>query len=206
MLNKYFVASYKIIVAAVVLVAVITQLQFGLDNIGGFQVANFLSFFTIESNILGAIMFLISALFALRGKVHSHNLDILRGATTLYMVITGIVYVLLLSGLEESLQTPIPWVNFVLHYAFPVVAFLDWLVDRPVFKITLKQGLIWLIFPIAYAIYSLIRGAIVGWYPYPFLNPVIEGGYGKVAVVSALIAIGAYALTVALTATPIKKR
>jgi len=141
----------------------------------------------------------------LRGKV-SQNLDMWRGASTLYMVITGIVYALLLSGLEESLQTPIPWVNFVLHYAFPVIVLLDWFIDRPAYKITLKQGLVWLIFPIAYAIYSLIRGAMTGWYPYPFLNPVIEGGYLKIVVVSIFIAIGAYGLTAALTAVPIQKR
>jgi len=27
----------------------------------------------------------------------------------------------------------------------------------------------------------LARGAIVGWYPYPFLNPANVGGYGGVA-------------------------
>ena len=205
MLNKGFIAGYKVVAAGVVLAAIFTQLSFGLNNIGGFNATNFFSFFTIESNTLASIVFLFSAYFILRGKV-SHGLDMWRGASTLYMVITGIVYVLLLSGLEESLQTPIPWVNFVLHYAFPVVVLLDWFIDRPAYKITLKQGLVWLIFPIAYAIYSLIRGVMNGWYPYPFLNPVIEGGYIKVAVTSLLIAVGAYGLTVALTAVPTKKR
>lgn len=204
-MSKYFIVLYKVVAAAIVLTAIITQLSFGRSNIGGFNISNFFSFFTIESNVLASIVFLFSAYFTLSGKV-SHHLDAWRGASTLYMVITGIVYALLLSGLEESLQTPIPWVNFVLHYAFPVVVLLDWFIDRPVFKITLKQGLVWLIFPVAYAIYSLVRGAMIGWYPYPFLNPVTEGGYAKVAIVSLLIAIGAYGLTAALTAVPIKKR
>lgn len=205
MLSKNFAAAYKAIIAAVVIAAVVTQFSFSSINVGGFSASNFFSFFTIESNILAVIMFLISAYFTLRGKV-SHNLDIWRGASTLYMIITGIVYVLLLSGLEESLQTSIPWVNFVLHYAFPVAVLLDWFIDRPVFKITLKQGLLWLTFPIAYAVYSLIRGAITSWYPYPFLNPIIEGGYVKIAIVSCMIAIGAYGITLMLTAVPTKKR
>lgn len=198
-------ATYKVVISLIVLAAIATQFSYSSTNVGGFNATNFFSFFTIESNILAMVIFLFSAYFTLRGKV-SHNLDIFRGASTLYMIITGIVYALLLSGLEESLQTSVPWVNFVLHYAFPVVVLLDWFIDRPVFKITLKQGLIWLIFPIAYATYSLIRGAMTGWYPYPFLNPIIEGGYIKVAITSLLIAVGAYGLTVALTAVPIKKR
>jgi hypothetical protein len=27
-----------------------------------------------------------------------------------------------------------------------------------------------LVFPVAYAIYSLVRGGLTGWYPYPFLD------------------------------------
>lgn len=204
MLNKNFITLYKLVVAGVVLGAIVTQLSFGLNNIGSFDVTNFFSFFTIESNILAVLAFLVSSYFVFRGKV-SRNLDMFRGATTAYMVITGIVYVLLLAGLEETLQTPIPWVNFVLHYAFPVIALADWFIDRPTFTITLKQGLVWLIFPIAYAAYSLIRGAIIGWYPYPFLNPIIEGGYVKVIIICGLIAVGAYGLTAALTAVRPRK-
>lgn len=38
------------------------------------------------------------------------------------------------------------------------------------------------VFPLAYVVYSLARGASIGWYPYPFLNPAIVGGYGGVAL------------------------
>lgn len=37
------------------------------------------------------------------------------------------------------------------------------------------------ILPLLYLIYLLVRGAVVGWYPYPFLNPVAVGGYGVVS-------------------------
>jgi hypothetical protein len=29
----------------------------------------------------------------------------------------------------------------------------------------------WLIYPVLHLVYTLIRGAIVGFYPYPFFNP-----------------------------------
>ena len=53
-----------------------------------------------------------------------------RGAATLYMAITGMIFSLLLSGAD--VQTPIPWVNSTLHYVFPLFIVIDWLVDRSV--------------------------------------------------------------------------
>ena len=40
----------------------------------------------------------------------------------------------------------------------------------------------WKIYPLVFPVYTLIRGAIVGFYPYPFLNPASAGGYGGVAL------------------------
>ncbi|HEV7453765.1 MAG TPA: Pr6Pr family membrane protein, partial [Candidatus Saccharimonadales bacterium] len=163
-----------------------------------FNPVNFLSFFTIESNILAAIVLLAAGSFALCGK-QSARLDMLRGAAFLYMTITGIVYTLLLSGQEESLQTAIPWVNSVVHYIMPAVVFADWFITPPVKRISFKAACFWLIFPILYLAYSLIRGPIVQWYPYPFLDPAGHG-YGGIAVVGigimacalALVAVGSW--------------
>ena len=54
-----------------------------------------------------------------------------RNAAVLYMAITGVVFALLLSGLQEDLQTSASWVDFVVHKLMPVVLVADWLVDRP---------------------------------------------------------------------------
>jgi len=53
-----------------------------------------------------------------------------------------------------------------------------------------KQGIIWLIFPFAYLVYSLIRGAFYNWYPHPFLN-LLTFGYSKV-VLNSLILIAVF--------------
>ncbi len=45
-----------------------------------------------------------------------------------------------------------------------------------------KQLPVWFIFPLGYLLYSLIRGPIAHWYPYPFLNPDKAGGYGGVGI------------------------
>ena len=42
-------------------------------------------------------------------------------------------------------------------------------------RIGTGQLLLLLIFPAAYLIYTMVRGSILGWYPYPFLNPAKVG-------------------------------
>ncbi len=123
----------------------------------------------------------------------------LRGANTLNMVVVGVVFSLLLSGLDGDL-TAVPWDNTVLHYIIPVVVALDWLFISSKTKITFKQGIVWAIFPMLYVLYSLVRGHLVNWYPYPFLNAA-EQGYLRVLIVCTAITLGAFVLIYAIAKT-----
>jgi hypothetical protein len=174
---RKFRLYYKIVIALVVFAAVSTQFVHGMQ-FSTFNPANFFSFFTIESNIFGAVILLLSAV------VPGKKLAYWRGAATLHMAITGVIYAILLSGAD--VQTPIPWVNAVLHYAFPVALLLDWLIDRPPRRISWKSSLVWLAYPLIYTIYSLVRGHFTAWYPYPFLN-VTQHGYMQVLITSLAI-------------------
>lgn len=184
------VSLIRIALALLTFTAIITQLCSTLEL--GRSVSNFFSFFTIESNIIAGTLFAIVGIGGILGAKRG-QLDYLRGAATLYMTMTGIIYVLLLSGNEVSLQTTIPWVNMVLHYVMPVAVLIDWLIRPPVKRITYRSALYWMIFPVAYFIYSLIRGAIIGWYPYPFINPALNG-WPTMILTCIIILIGVFAL------------
>lgn len=171
-----------------VLVAIGVQLITTIHN--GNSIINFFSFFTIESNILAALVMLIVGFGALAGAKAYRTFAFIRGAATLYMVITGIVFALLLAGLEQRLQVTVPWINVVLHYIMPIVMLVDWLLFPPKFAFTFRQTLLWLIFPLLYLVYSLVRGSLVGWYPYPFLD-VSQVGWVSVVIMSIMIAVGA---------------
>jgi hypothetical protein len=183
---------YKLVLAAVVIAAVIVQLMHGLQS-PTFSIANFFSFFTIESNIIGAIILLLST------AVSGRKLDYWRGAATFYMTITGVIYVVLLSGAD--VQTPLPWVNAVLHYIFPVALLIDWVIDRPRQKLLLRKSLLWLLLPMAYAAYSLVRGHFVHWYPYPFIN-VDKLGYASILLNCLIIAPGLLVLALIIVYIP----
>lgn len=187
MRGNALVAPYRVAGAVLILVAIGYQMSVSIAK-GGFAPVDFFSFFTILSNLLTALALLVAA-FARP----SRGVDLLRGATVVYMVTTFLVVVILLSGAD--LQLAVPWVDVVLHKLMPVVVVLDWLLIPPRRHLGVSQSLTWLAFPIVWLAYTMIRGAIVGWYPYPFLNPAGPGGGGAVAATVAIIAVGMVALT-----------
>lgn len=178
--KRQFLIGARLFFAALNIAAILTQLLYSSQYALSFNIVNFFSFFTILANVFVSIVFVVSALYLAQGRRPSPADDVLRGASVLYMVVTGIVYALLLSGIDVDLS--LPWVNLQLHYIMPIVVILDWLYQPQLSKLTVRRTVPWLIFPAIYLVYSLVRGPIVGWYPYPFLNPDTAGGYGGVAL------------------------
>lgn len=187
-------ALFRFFFAALCLAAIASQFAYNVANIEDYKPGNFFSFFTIESNIIATVAFAVAGWFAWHGR-SPRWLELLRGGATMYMAITGIIYSLLLSNIQ--VDTAVPWVNVVLHYTMPTVLVIDWLVDLPQRRISVRESFIFLVFPVLYLAYSLIRGPIVDWYPYPFLDPRIDG-YGQVAVMSVLVAVVAFVLALVI--------
>jgi hypothetical protein len=150
---------------------------------------NYFCYFTILSNICATLVLLAGAaegLLPIARRSGFRVPDALRGAATLYMAITGLVYVVALSSYTD-LQT-IPWTNDVVHHVMPLVMLADWLIVPPRSRIPADRAAAWLIFPIAYLVFTLIRGPIARWYPYPFVDPT-RHGYAHVAVSCLLVAV-----------------
>jgi hypothetical protein len=178
--KRLFLIGARLFFAVLNVAAIVTQLTYSSQYTISFSLTNFFSFFTILSNVFATIVFVISAYYLAVGRKPSVADDVLRGASVLYMVLTGIVYSLLLSNVDVDLT--LPWVNLQLHYIMPIVVLADWLYQPQRSKLTIKKITPWLVFPALYLIYTLVRGPIVNWYPYPFLDPAQAGGYGGVAL------------------------
>lgn len=190
MTKRYFISSIRIALAILTLAAVGYQLLYNASG-ATFNPVNFFSFFTIQSNILAAAILIVAGVWG-RGGSSNALFDALRGAATLFMVMTGVIYVLLLSNNQVAVQTTIPWVNLVLHYVMPVAVFADWLVNPPA-KMRVATAASWLLYPVLYVAYSFTRGAAIGWYPYPFLD-VAELGYAEALANCAFISVGVLGL------------
>jgi hypothetical protein len=166
---------FRAVVGIVVLVAIAYQAWLIIGS-GLFRPLRFFAFFTILSNIFGALVWLWLA--ARYRQARTRTDDLLRGAATLYLVMTFVVVVVLLQGAELSLSNPT--VDAVVHKLFPILAVIDWIIDPPETDLRMRDVALWLIFPLVWLGFTLVRGAVDGWYPYPFLDP-DNGGYRSVA-------------------------
>ena len=140
--------------------------------------SNLFSYFTVLSNVFGAGVLLVG--------VFRPVPDVVRGAAALYLGMTGLVFALLLSGVDVGALEP--WQNAVLHQLLPVVLVADWLLVPPGRGFPVMRSLWWLVFPAVYLVYTLVRGSIVDWYPYPFVDP-RPRGYQHVITMSVGIAV-----------------
>jgi hypothetical protein len=154
--------------------------QFGIHLREGFNPVNFFSYFTNLSNLFLAYILVTGALNLWRNRKPTPGQELARGASVVYIAVVGIVFSILLR--EVELGALRPWINTLLHYINPIVGVADWFIDPPQNRISLRASRVWLVFPVAYLVYTLLRGAVVSWYPYPFLNPATVGGYGAVAL------------------------
>jgi hypothetical protein len=164
-------------------------------------VVNFFSYFTIESNLAAAILFIVAAAWAWR---HGHGaaqepawISTLFACVSTYMITTGLVYNLLLRPIENP-DTRIGWANELLHVICPLFLLLDALVAPHRRPVPWKVIPAIVSYPLVWAVYTLIRANHVSdpvtgtawWYPYPFLDPNLQGGFGGVVFYIVAIAIG----------------
>lgn len=189
-MSKPIIAAYRVGFAALTLAAIVYQAWVLIDA-GTFAPLNFFSYFTIQSNLIAALVFLVGA--ARWRAAPDRDWALVRGGAVVYMTVTLVVFNLLLAGAD--VDTANAWVNTVVHRLFPIVVIADWLIAPPGHRIPARDSLVWLVYPVLWLAYTMVRGPIAGWYPYPFLDPA-NGGYGTVAV----YIVGIFAFGTALCA------
>ncbi|HEV7779817.1 MAG TPA: Pr6Pr family membrane protein [Chitinophagaceae bacterium] len=146
-------------------------------------VVNFFSYFTVLCNILVALTLTVS----LTGPGSFFSRVTVQSAITVYIFIVGLVYNLVLRGVWKPQGLQLVTDN-ILHVAVPLLFVVYWVAFTPRRVLQWKDILPWLIFPGLYLVYSLIRGPIAEWYPYPFLD-LSRFGWGKVLINSVFITL-----------------
>ncbi|WP_345375984.1 Pr6Pr family membrane protein [Frondihabitans cladoniiphilus] len=177
-------AGLRLVAATAIVVAVVAQWSRSLES-PDYAFANFFGYFTIQSNLLLAVAFVLVAAFGLRRLVQPGWLVAFRGATTTYIATTGVVYNLLLAGAPASDFT-VAWSNDIVHKWIPLYAVLDWILTGDRTRILGKRLWFFLIYPIAWLVVVLLRGQ--SFVPYPFLD-VVKLGAGTVALYCVAIAV-----------------
>jgi hypothetical protein len=145
----------------------------------------YFGFFTILTNILVTVSLTMVYLKGISEKGHFLTRPKTLTATAVYITIVGLVYnvILRFQWAPEGLAKI---ADELLHSLMPVLFIFFWVKFVPKQNIQWKNILPWLIYPLLYLIYSLVRGSVVQWYPYPFVD-VTALGYSKVFVNSAMV-------------------
>ena len=147
------------------------------------RIIRVLSFFTIQSNLLSGV---VSAQLAARPDRDGPAWRPLRLAALVGITVTGIVYSTVLAAIHQPNGAAQIAINTIVHYVVPVMMVLGWLAFGPRPRVD-RTSVLWsLLFPALWLGYTLVRGAIWHWYPYPFLD-VTTHGYPRVILNAALV-------------------
>ena len=161
--------------------AVAMQYWFLISGPGGADIGStvrFFSFFTILTNVLAALALLAPVLAPRSALGQFLARPSVRTIIAAYIILVGMVYYLLLRGLSHREGWPL-FFEELLHYVTPPLFVMDWLAFVPKRKLGASVGLAGIWFPVAYIAWTLVHGAVTGWYPYPFVD-VADLGYGQV--------------------------
>ena len=129
----------------------------------------FFSYFTILCNLLVGL----SCTFALVGQDSRcgrfFGAARVRGAVALYIAVTGGIYIFVLRTLWAPQGAQ--WLaDVMLHYATPLLYLVSWSAWLRFGRLEWTDALRWLLFPLAYMLWTLLRGAWLHDYPYPVVN------------------------------------
>src|SRR5690606_20959535 len=191
---RLVVVALRFAAVVLALAAVLAQFRRSLELWGQLgapdvatRVVNFFSFFTIQSNLIAAASFAIGAVLLLwGGRTDPRWFAVLRACATTYILTTGVVYNLLLRGIELPQGTTVGWANEVLHVVIPMLGVRGGLGSQARRRLGCGRGGVIVVDPIVWAGCTTSRGPYVGdaltgatsWYPYQFLHPAAtENGY-----------------------------
>ena len=144
------------------------------------SITQILSYFTILTTLMVAIAysFILLSPNSKSGKFLSQT-STLTGIAV-YIGIIGFIYELLLRD-RWDLDGLMKLADILLHTINPLLFLMFWIVFVPKQHLPWRQAIYWLLYPLIYLIYILIRGAIFDVYPYHFIN-VTTLGYNKVII------------------------
>jgi lysylphosphatidylglycerol synthetase-like protein (DUF2156 family) len=151
-----------------------------------------LSYFTNLTNTLIVVMAV--ALLRGRGRLARYFVPApVQAAFSLYILFVGLAFWFVLGG-PQDVEHWWLWIPEVTaHTLSPLLGIVWWAGAVSTGLLRLWHPFVWLAYPIAFLGYWLVRGPIVGEYPYFFID-VSELGYAGVAVWTGILVAGFLAL------------
>lgn len=171
-----------------------------------FRPGEYWLYFSIDTTLLAGVVLGWSAINTIRGRAESRTLTLARLTLVATDSIVGIVYNLLLRGGAPDVRDVgyvwpvIP--NELMHVWIPVFVAFDFLLVAYGPRLPIKAALWMLVYPMSWLVMTMAHGLTSGWWPYWFLDPTGDGGWGTVAEYIGIIivlGVGLAALMLAIS-------
>ncbi|XFA98742.1 Pr6Pr family membrane protein [Candidatus Izemoplasma sp. B36] len=161
-MNKKFALGISILAFIGVIIAMIGT---AIDSISNplLSALGTIRYFTIQSNIIVGIAFLLYALLS-NSKTKS-----LIGASVVYITITFLGFSIMLERLWDPEGIPLIGSTFN-HYIIPVLSILYILIFRNDFYFKNDEIKKWIIYPLSYLVFLIVFGLSTNDFIYPFLD------------------------------------
>jgi hypothetical protein len=129
-------------------------------------ITRYFSYFTILTNSLMVLSMFVPLIARKSAAGRLLSKSSIRTVIAGYSLIVAIVYFLFLRniGIDRDLELV---ADRLLHYVTPAMFAFDWLVFVRRNEIHWSTIATSLILPVLYGLWTLVHGAVTGWYPYP---------------------------------------
>jgi hypothetical protein len=166
----------------------------GASLLGG--LVNFFSFFTVLTNTLVAVVLTCELTQRQSPGRRWFLLPGVRSGIAVSIALVSLAYNLLLRHLWQ----PEGWqfvADELLHDVVPLLYLVYWWIWVPKGTLRLRHVGLWVIYPLVYFGYVLLRGSELAAYPYPFID-VANLGYPQVFINAGGIWLGFVAIALAV--------
>jgi hypothetical protein len=195
--------------AALCLVALIHRLAWGLAS---YTIAsqNFFAYLTNQSNIMFVVLLAIGGVIALQRDRDPRWLTVALALVLTWTITAGLVFALLVwqAGIR-GIRIDVPWSDQVLHFWLPACTVIAWALAPGHRSVPWRVIPATLAYPLLWGAFTMVRGPLIGWYPYYFLDPRQVSGPAEF-LASSGIALATFAVVatalVLISRMPLPKR
>ena len=193
------VAFIRFGTAFAMLASVIWQISSRVIN-NVFRPWEYFSYFTIQTSLLAIVTLSVAGWYAWTGRTETRVMNIVRLSTVTFTIVVTLVYNLLLRGLPDAVEDGgyvwpvLP--NEILHVWAAIFMLIDWILSSRRINLRIRTIFWVLLFPLTWLVYSIIRGLIVDWWPYWFINP--NEPAGVTGMLTYIVGIMLFLLTIAI--------
>ncbi|WP_318247194.1 Pr6Pr family membrane protein [Microbacterium commune] len=192
MLTRRIFGWSRLATAAVCIAALVHRMLWGMGSqtMAG---SNFFAYLTIQSNTAFAVLAVVAGVVALRREEDPAWLTTARALVLSWTITAGLAFALIVwQAGEHGIPITVPWSDVVLHFVLPAWAVVAWVFGPGRREASWRVVPFVLLYPVAWGVFTIWRGTVIGWYPYYFLDLRQVSGVGEM-VLSCALALAIFA-------------